>query len=131
MISRQFYADDEENQRLYISIYKFEKKFKEEQFILGKYMIILEPFYKEYLDGKIGIRVDNPNDVILFNNKDEAQDYISKELGGIDKYIEIGNRSFLQNDYCDALDLYLAGLRLNDNNETTRLILYKKIIETV
>ena len=29
MVSKQFYADDEENRRLYISIYNFEQKFKE------------------------------------------------------------------------------------------------------
>lgn len=129
MISKQFYADDEENQRLYISIYNFENKFNDEQFIIGRYIIILEPFYKQYLDGKIGIRVDDPNDVIVFKDKDEAKKYISKELGDINKYIEIGDRSFLQKDYCDAIDLYSAGLRLNDNDENKRFILFKKIID--
>ena len=129
MVSRQFFADDEENQRLYISIYNFEEKFKDDQFIIGRYIIILEPFYKIYLDGKIGIRVDDPNDVLIFKDKVEAQQYISKELGDINKYIEIGDRDVLQKDYCDAIDLYSSGLRLNDNDENKRFVLFKKIID--
>ena len=130
MISKQFYADDEENQRLYISIYNFDKKFKDEQFIIGRFIIILHPFYKKYLDGKIGIRVDDPNNVIVFINKEEAEKYISEELGGIDKYFEIGDRALSEKEYCDALDIYLAGLLLNINDNKARLLLYKKIIDT-
>ena len=41
MISHQFYAEDENNQRLYISIYNFKNKFIEKEFKPGKFIIIL------------------------------------------------------------------------------------------
>ena len=63
MISHQFYAEDENNQRLYISIYNFKDKFREKDLKPGKFIIILEPWYKVYMDGKLGIRVDDPNDL--------------------------------------------------------------------
>ena len=92
MISHQFYAEDENNQRLYISIYNFKDKFREKDLKPGKFIIILEPWYKVYMDGKLGIRVDDPNDVILFRDKNEARIYMAKNLGDINKYLEIGDQ---------------------------------------
>jgi len=88
-VSKQFYADDENNQRLYISIYNFDKKFFENDFRPGKFIIIKEIFYKQFLDGKIGIRVENPNNVILFKNKEETYNYITREVGDINEYLKI------------------------------------------
>ena len=130
IVSQQFYADDEDNQRLYITIYNFDKKFTENAFKPGKYIIIKEPFYKVFLDGKIGIRVDNPNNVILFKNKDEAQNYITKELGDIDEYIKKGDEYFDKNEYYDAIDIYLCCLELNYNDLKIKSIIYKKLINS-
>jgi len=41
------------------------------------------------LDGKIGIRVENPNNVILFKNKEETYNYITREVGDINEYLKI------------------------------------------
>jgi hypothetical protein len=77
--SLQFYADDENNNRMLISVYNFHGFFTAYSFKQGNYIIVKEPFYKQYLDGQIGIRVDNPNNVILFGSKEEANEYIKKE----------------------------------------------------
>ena len=77
--SLQFYADDENNNRMLISVYNFQGIFTVYSFKQGNYIIIKEPYYKQYLDGQIGIRVDNPNNVILFGSKEEANEYIKKE----------------------------------------------------
>ena len=77
--SLQFYADDENNNRMLISVYNFQGIFTVYSFKQGNYIIIKEPYYKQYLDGQIGIRVDNPNNVILFESKGEANEYIKKE----------------------------------------------------
>ena len=130
MISQQFYADDEDNQRLYISIYNFENNFSKDEFKPGKYIIIKEPFYKEYLDGKIGIRVDNPNNVILFKNKEEAQNYVTKELGDIDEYLKIGDEYFEKKEYYDAIDFYLSCSELNINDLKIKSIIFKKLINS-
>ena len=79
MVSLQFYAEDENNNRMYISVYNYHDKFTINDFNKGNYMIIKEPYYKQYMDFQIGIRVDNPNNILLFKDKDEVYKYISKE----------------------------------------------------
>ena len=79
MVSLQFYADDEINNKMLISIYNYQGIFTVNSFKHGYYIIIKEPYYKQYLNGEIGIRVDNPNNVILFQSKEEANEYIKKE----------------------------------------------------
>ena len=76
MVSLQFMADDEHNNRMLISVYNYHGKFSISSFKQGNYMIIKEPYYKQYLDLEIGIRVDNPNNILLFKDKEEANNYI-------------------------------------------------------
>ena len=130
MISHQFYAEDENNQRLYISIYNFNTKFTEKEFKTGKFIIILEPWYKIYKDGQSGIRVDDPNDVILFRDKNEARIYMTKKLGDVNKYLEIGDQYFDSKDYYDALDYYKCCLELNYSNKNFKFNIYEKLIKT-
>ena len=79
MVSLQFYANDENNNKMLISVYNYQGIFTVNSFKQGYYIIIKEPNYKQYLDGDIGIRVDNPNNIILFENKEKANEYINKE----------------------------------------------------
>ena len=79
MVSLQFYANDENNNKMLISVYNYQGIFTVNSFKQGYYIIIKEPNYKQYLNGEIGIRVDNPNNIILFQNKEEANEYIKKE----------------------------------------------------
>ena len=79
VVSLQFYADDENHESMYVTVYNFHGKFSIDDFKQGKYMIIMEPYYKQFLDSQIGIRVDDPNDIILFKDKEEAYNYILKE----------------------------------------------------
>ena len=130
MISHQFYAEDENNQRLYISIYNFKDKFREKDFKPGKFIIILEPWYKVYMDGKLGIRVDDPNDVILFKDKNEARIYMAKNLGDVNKYLEIGDQYFKTKEYYDALDYYKCCSELNYSDMNLKLKIYDKLIKT-
>ena len=130
MISQQFYADDENNKRLYISIYNFDKRFSENEFKPGRYIIIKEPFYKIYMDGKIGIRVDNPKDVIVFKNKTEAQDFITGVIGNIDDYLKIGDKYFENKEYYDALDYYKCSSELDYSDIHIKSKIYEKLIKT-
>ena len=79
LVSLQFIGNDENNNRMLISVYNYHNKFTINDFKQGTYMIIKEPYYKRYLDLDIGIRVDNPNNIILFKDKDEVNNYIKKE----------------------------------------------------
>ena len=128
MVSRQFYADDEKGQRVYISIYNFDKKFSEKEFKIGKFIIIKDIYYKEYLDGKIGIRVDNPNNVILFKSKEEAYYYITKEIGDIIEYLNLGDSYLNKNDYNLAMDTYMCCLEFTIEDKSIRNLIFKKLI---
>lgn len=79
LASLQFFADDENNNRMLISIYNYQGIFTINSFKQGSYMIIKEPYYKQYMDLQIGIRVDNPYNIELFKDKEEANNYIIKE----------------------------------------------------
>ena len=129
-VSQQFYADDENNKRLYISIYNFDKKFSENEFKPGKYIIIKEPYYKIYMDGKIGIRVDNPNDVIIFKNKSEAQDFIIGVIGDIDEYLNIGDKHYENKEYYQALGYYKCSSELDYKDINIKGKIYEKLIKT-
>ena len=79
MVSLQFYANDENNNKMLISVYNYQGIFTVNSFKQGYYIIIKEPNYKQYLNGEIGIKVDNPNNIILFESKEKANEYIKKE----------------------------------------------------
>ena len=128
MVSQQFYADDENSERLYISIYNFEKNFSENDFKQGKYIIIKEIFYKQYLDRNIGIRVDNPNNVLLFKNREEAYIYITRQIGDINEYLNQAESYLSQNNYILTMDIYLCCLELQTNDKLIKYNIYKKLI---
>ena len=90
----------------------------------------MEPWYKIYKDGQSGIRVDDPNDVILFRDKNEARIYMTKKLGDVNKYLEIGDQYFDSKDYYDALDYYKCCLELNYSNKNFKFNIYEKLIKT-
>ena len=82
------------------------------------------------MDGKSGIRVDDPNDVILFRDKNEARIYMIKKLGDVNKYLEIGDQYYESKDYYDALDYYKCCLELNYSNTDFKFKIYEKLIKT-
>ena len=130
IVSYQFYAEDENNQRLYISIYNFKNKFTEKEFKTGKFIIIMEPWYKIFMDGKYGIRVDDPNNVFLFRDKNEARIYMTKKLGDVNQYLEIGDKYFESKEYYDALDYYKCSSELSYSNINLKFKIYEKLIKT-
>ena len=129
-VSKQFYADDENNQRLYISIYNFDKKFSQSDFRPGKFIIIKEIFYKQFLDGKIGIRVENPNNVILFKNKEEVYNYITREIGDINEYLKRGDSYLAKHEYSSAMNIYLCCSELKIEDKLLIFQIYKRIINS-
>jgi hypothetical protein len=50
------------------------------KFAVDKYVVIFEPFYKIYSDGWDGLRMDNPQEIMVFNSKDEALNLRNKDI---------------------------------------------------
>ena len=83
--SIQFLGQDDENELLPVSVYNFSSFYEtsdfdelEDIFKIGKHIIVVDPFYKIYADGKDGLRIDNPNEILIFDNKEQCDTYIKK-----------------------------------------------------
>ena len=132
MVSKQFLAEDEKSNKTNVSIYNFDKNFKIEDFKIGRYIIIKEPFYKMFLDLTKGIRVDNPDNVLLFKNKKEVYEYINKECASNLEYEKLGDNHFNLKEYIYALNCYNYSLnsKINDKNNINNYKnrIYKKLV---
>ena len=131
MVSKQFVVEDEKSCKTNVSIYNFDKNFKIEDFKIGRYIIIKEPFYKVFLDLTTGIRVDNPDNVILFKTKKEVYEYIYKEHASNLEYESNGDYHFNLKEYIYALNFYKNALNatIQDKNNIKdfKKRIYKKI----
>ena len=88
MTSMQFESKDAKQNIIHTAIYNttddytlFDGKKLSEKYKKGMPFIIIEPYYKNFTFGGSGIRVDNPNEVIFFNNKNELEEFLSKKTG--------------------------------------------------
>ena len=86
MTSIMFLGKDENEDLVLIAIYNFEnhygtKSYKRLSYIFqkGKYIIVLEPFYKMFGSGEDGIRIEDPNEIIIFDDKDWVNKFLKAE----------------------------------------------------
>lgn len=123
---------DENNDLLKSIFYNYDKIIGKqdyyEYFKINKWILIIDPFFKMYNDFTLGIRVDYPeNDMIIFENKKEADEYINsnkkstnKEASSEDKEFLLikykGNLAFKKESYKESEDFYLECLKLKPNN---------------
>ena len=47
--------------------------------ITNNYIIVLEPFYKMFGSGEDGIRIEDPNEIIIFDDKEWMEKFITAE----------------------------------------------------
>ena len=86
MTSVMFLGKDENEDLVLIAIYNFEnhygtRDYKKLSYIFekGKYILILEPFYKMFGSGEDGIRIEDPNEIIIFDDKNWLTKFIETE----------------------------------------------------
>ena len=86
MTSIMFLGKDENEDLVLIAIYNFEnhygtKSYKRLSYIFqkGKYIIVLEPFYKMFGSGEDGIRIEDPNEIIIFDDKEWVNKFLKAE----------------------------------------------------
>ena len=86
MTSIMFLGKDENEDLVLIAIYNFEKhygtkSYKRLSYIFqkGKYILVLEPFYKMFGSGEDGIRIEDPNEIIIFDDKEWVNKFLKAE----------------------------------------------------
>ena len=115
MTSIMFLGRDDNNDLTLIAIYNYENYFKTKNYkklcnILkkGKYILVLEPFYKMFGSGEEGIRMEDPNEIILFDNKVLIDNFLFKKKNeNIDFLYKEGNKSFENENYNKALAYFI------------------------
>ena len=86
IVSIMFLGKDINGDYVLIAIYNFEnhygtKDYEQLSYIFqkGKYILVLEPFYKMFGSGEDGIRIEDPNEIIIFDDKEWMNKFISTE----------------------------------------------------
>ena len=77
IVSIMFLGKDDNGDLVLIAVYNYEnyygtKDYDQLSYIFqkGKYIIVLEPFYKMFGSGEDGIRIEDPNEIIIFDDKE-------------------------------------------------------------
>ena len=100
--SLQMMLKDKKNNEVFTCLYNYEKIFnmkprKKEGFLFfdstsnllnsmkdfkkklnNKNVIIINPFYKTFMDGNEGIRIDDPDEFILFDNDEKLEEFLKE-----------------------------------------------------
>ena len=86
MASIMFLGKDENGDLVLIAIYNFEKHYGTKDyktlnyiFQKGKYVLVLEPFYKIFGSGEDGIRIEDPNEIIIFDDKEWINKFLETQ----------------------------------------------------
>eukprot|EP00977_Amphora_coffeiformis_P003426 scaffold638_cov168-Amphora_coffeaeformis.AAC.8 len=101
---------------------------------MGATLRIAEPFYKIFGDGRRGIRVDNPGEIKVLNNKNvrsqsSTAESVQRKCSEIKQQ---GNDFFAQEKYYAAMEAYLSGIRCHElvpsllSNRSQALIYLKR-----
>ena len=138
--STNFLAEDSNKDIIHVSIYGSEKNFnvnsweqlENDIYCEGKYVIIIEPFYKIYMNGSDGLRVESPNEIIIFNNENEINCFLSKIRNSkptTEDYKLLGNLMLKNNFYEKAIFYYKEAIKLNNENNDMDIILHSNLSE--
>ena len=122
--SIQFLGQDENEDLIKVSLYNYQSFYQtsnrnelQELFKEGKYMIIINPFYKVYMDGIDGIRIDNPNEILLFKSKKQMEDYLNKEIPDREESLQEGLSYFELIGFKKEIKILINKINANPNND--------------
>ena len=86
MTSIMFLGKDENEDLVLIAIYNYENhygtnSYKKLSYIFqkGKYILVFEPYYKMFGSGEDGIRIEDPNEIIIFDDKEWLNKFLKAE----------------------------------------------------
>lgn len=91
-ISLNFLLENSNQEEIFCSLFNYEQEFNIKndydiinKFSIGKFVIIINPYFKNYSESLFGLNIKNPKEFVLFNNFSEMVNYINKfKLNSID-----------------------------------------------
>ena len=133
MTSIMFLGKDDNNDLVLIAVYNFENHYGTTDieklayiFQKGKFILILEPFYKMFGSGEDGIRIEDPNEIIIFDDKKWIDKFLNSsnqnefnlinEEKDVDNLMKEANKMLCIQNYNTALAHFeiLKNLKPND-----------------
>ena len=86
MVGVAFLGKDENGDLITVAVYNYENHYGTKDydklsyiFKKGKHIMILEPYYKVFANGEDGIRIEDPNEIIIFDDKEWMNKFIKTE----------------------------------------------------
>jgi tetratricopeptide (TPR) repeat protein len=127
MTSAMLLLEDQDKEILNCAVYNLNLSRNDiiNKFTVDKYVVIFEPFYKIYNDGWDGLRMENPQEIMVFNTKDEALNFTNKGKEDVNELKDEGNKFMLEGNYTAAMSKYKQALTLDLKNH----ILYSNLAE--
>ena len=115
-----FALGDEFDNVIFFSLYNFEKKQilssyedLDKIFSIDKYILIYEPYYKIFQSLSTGIRVDDPDEIIIFDNLNDIKSFIELNKNSTDEeFKNIGNKQMSEGNYKNAIISYAINTKL-------------------
>lgn len=120
----QFILEDENKDYICLSIYNYEKKhyfssYHEIDLIfpINSYILIFEPFFKVYVSLSSGLRVDDPEEIMLFKNLSEFHFFLNSNTISSDMDLKMqGNKFISEGQYAKAVVCYKQAISKNPQN---------------
>ena len=138
--STNFIGEDSNKDVIHVSIYNSEKYFnikgwdnlENKKYNEGKYIIVIEPYFKIYISGLDGLRIESPNEIIIFNNKEDLDYFLDKKKNkSLENYKLIGNLMMKNGFYEKAIYYYNEAIKQNNTNKDDNMdiILHSNLSE--
>jgi hypothetical protein len=127
MNSSTFLAEDHTGEILRCAVYNLILSRKEiiNKFVIGRYVVIIEPFYNIFIDKWDGLRIDNPEENFVFNTKEQALQFTSAGKKDSTELKNEGNKFMSESNYTAAISKYKQAIDVDQNNH----ILYSNLAE--
>lgn len=130
--------EDENNDYICFTIYNYEKNVNlsshadiDRIFQVGSFIVVFESYYKVFLSGTAGIRVDDQDEIILFKDKQDFENYLSKKKMATAEELKLEvNKLLAQGQPAKGLVCFLQAIsRSKDNDSEFKGVLYSNTAE--
>lgn len=124
MVAAQMLLEDDRGDYVKIAVYNRVRDQAEADalFVLGRRLLVLEPYFKVMADGTQGIRCDNPNEVILLPLDEPAPAGAQNAMAAAEARKAEGNRHFAAVQLEEAVTSYTRGLDELDSQASGRML---------
>ena len=135
-----FVGEDNNKDVIHVSIYNSENYFnikgwdnlENKIYTEGKYIIVIEPYYKIYISGIDGLRIESPNEIIIFNNKEDLDYFLDKKRNKSSENNKLLGNLMMKNSFYEKAIYYYneaIGQNNKNKNDIMDIILHSNLSE--